>query len=319
MLRLAAGLALLMGFCDVVTLIRFRVFAAMLTGNLLFVGERLGPPYDEAELDGVVYRLAVCLSHLLGAFFYCMLRDRCTARATLQILTPSLPALLLIGDLLSQHTVVGRWGACGVAASLGATSFLGSPADPFANKASEQLTMASFDAAALTRRVSASSAVTYAATGHLHKLVALLHKRLTHGPSVMVADAMSTLYTSLAVVCCLLLGAAVGGIIINLDVPGIEAWLLVPAAALQFALLYSATPRTERRGLRKQPQRPPPTDGSSAIDELASLRVPFMQAAAPSSFTQSDVVSVSDVAAKSPPPSKSSPKVPGKVSFVLPA
>ena len=103
MLRLAAGLALLMGFCDVVTLIRFRVFAAMLTGNLLFVGERLGPPYDEAELDGVVYRLAVCLSHLLGAFFYCMLRDRCTARATLQILTPSLPALLLIGDLLSQH------------------------------------------------------------------------------------------------------------------------------------------------------------------------------------------------------------------------
>ena len=242
------------GYVDVICMVRYGVFAATMTGNLVFIGHSLFSVLiicqfpdvssslcvDDAALV-LLYRLVVIACHLGGVFAMASLQRQyptCTASRA----APALALLTLTADVCPSilHAIwpdraaretAEQWAVCLVAFSLGSTHYLGGP----------------------TSEGSRLRAPPFASTGHMHKAVKHLNRLCFDRSSVTDAERAGA-RQSLAVVLGMLGGALLGAValcfnplathrdtrpvshapISRLNDDGDDdAWLLVPVAIAQ--------------------------------------------------------------------------------------
>ena len=124
---LAGSLALCSGFVDVVCLVRYGVFAALQTGNVVHIGIALGSERDpELLLATLAYCFAVLASHFCAVVAFCAVAEGCSR--PLLVAAPTLGLLTASGGAIDGWTDGGcKWAACCVAASFGAMNFSTSP------------------------------------------------------------------------------------------------------------------------------------------------------------------------------------------------
>jgi uncharacterized membrane protein YoaK (UPF0700 family) len=165
----AALLAVVSGYVDVLCVLRHGVFPATQTGNLIFLGcslwsgnRALAPEQEDVGWLMVVYRLLVIVASAAGALAYCAFEHH-FPEASASSVTALLASLVLMADLLPWVLGVpctpppGHWDELGlrqwcvlfIAFALGAVNYLCSP----------------------TSSGSRLKAVTFAATGHMHELL----------------------------------------------------------------------------------------------------------------------------------------------------
>jgi len=239
-------LGLSAGFVDVICLARYGAFAATQTGNLVFIGRSIASwLFFDAATKQLLYSCAVLISNVCGAFCISAV-DHFYPGSTASFAAPYLALLTLLGDVTGSWDNVYRysrgepaparqehahdvgdealhrwhegelagWSVCLVAASMGATHFLGSGATHARLKAP-----------------------TFAGTGHLHKLAKALFARTLGSTFVTEVNLQS-----IGVVLCIVLGAILGTAALRYnpfeDAPdGGDAYLLVPVAIVQFLVL----------------------------------------------------------------------------------
>ena len=165
-IALTAALGLIGGYCDVICFVRSGVFAATMTGNLVFVGRSLlfffvECPKTEADSahrrqmhtdnnfpcrklcvqstgEEVVFRFMVIFSHLLGVFAFVVLQRLVGPRRAVPLAAPGLALLVLLADLLpaalwysgvgaTSTSIAKQWSVCLVSLALGATHYAASP------------------------------------------------------------------------------------------------------------------------------------------------------------------------------------------------
>lgn len=238
---IAALLAAVGGYVDVICLIRYSTFVATMTGNLVMTGQtfyevvhhvvgpaeptRIHHPLVKQHISAVeagylvTFRAAVMIMNCFGAFCYELLHRR-FPDSTAKTAAPFLAFLAVLPDLARAHSSgaaedrhddtwwVSLWSALSLAFALGFTHFMCSPG-------------------ATDSRM---KNVVMASTGHMHKVSKLLHKRST-GDVLKSSDweamALSTLITfSMA------FGAVLGAAALHLNPfsEDTDDGLLVPVA-----------------------------------------------------------------------------------------
>lgn len=223
-LALAAGLAFLSGWADVVCLVRFSAFAGMQTGNAVMLGRDLAD--DEHGADGAIYHLVIMGSNLLGVMVYEAMSNKMALRRSLWLVALVVGLATSASDVLAALVGPSRWYVCFVAAAFGAQNAL-----------------------------SGSDAVlgvnTTIMTGNLQKVGAVLALRLLRMPVPAKQARGSKL--SAAVLAATVLGAMVAAL--ALRTAGETQWpCFLPIALLQAAfigLLATATePAQDEQRLR---------------------------------------------------------------------
>ena len=152
-IALTTSLGLIGGYVDVICFVRFGVFAATMTGNLVFIGRSLlfffldCPRTDpdnrrylcvQTTKEEVAYGFMVIFSHLLGVFTMVVLQRCVPPRRAVPLAAPALAFLVLWADLLpaalwfsgageGPTAVAKQWSVCFVALALGATHYAASP------------------------------------------------------------------------------------------------------------------------------------------------------------------------------------------------
>ena len=165
-IALTAALGLIGGYCDVICFVRSGVFAATMTGNLVFVGRSLlfffveCPKTEDDSAhrrqmhtdndfpcrklcvqstgEEVVFRFMVIFSHLLGVFAFVVLQRLVGPRRAVPLAAPGLALLVLLADLLpavlwysgvgaTSTSMAKQWSVCLVSLALGATHYAASP------------------------------------------------------------------------------------------------------------------------------------------------------------------------------------------------
>jgi uncharacterized membrane protein YoaK (UPF0700 family) len=220
---LALGLSLIAGFVDVITLVRYGEFAALQTGNMVFIG-RLVSEFtaknrrDAAEIwKEIGEHAAVLFSNFGGVFLFCLIAK--LSKYPVRIAAVLLPVLLAGGaaiDILSPEG--NEWGCCLIAASMGAMNFISSPNSDMKGKL---------------------FAMTALATGNLQKCAKMFFKlvsghRFTQAELQQTCNAVTTVLGTMT-------GAALAGVALSQYTFGDEehykAWYLVIAAPFQFAIV----------------------------------------------------------------------------------
>lgn len=235
-LGLAATLALCAGFVDVLCVTRYGAFPATQTGNLIYIGaslhlllaseHRLAAREEKVELESIGYRTAVFFASCAGAYAFCALEHAAPRRAA-SVAAPLVGLLMLSADVIpwlaservaystSQEEAAAypaaRWCVVLVAFALGGVHFLCSP-----NADGSRL-----------------RTVTFAATGHVHKLTKLVYKLLHRRPCAASEYEVGAL--SLVVVGCMLTGALAAAACMHLSERG-DRWLLSPVAVVLFVV-----------------------------------------------------------------------------------
>lgn len=209
---LAGSLAILSGYCDVICLLRFRCFAALMTGNIVHIGIAISNWRDTEELMAtLMFNGAVLASHAMAVFLFCAIAD-CVSRPV-QLAAPLLGCLTLVGGLVDGFTG-NRWAACCLAASFGAMNFITSPNTVLEGRL---LTMVSL------------------ATGNLQKSCKMLYKKLS-GHSFSHVEVTET-QIALSVVGGTFIGAVLGGFAFAYTPLVSTPYLFVPLALAQTIVL----------------------------------------------------------------------------------
>lgn len=243
---LSCVLGLTAGFVDVICLARYGAFAATQTGNLVFIGRSIASClFFGGAFKQLLYSVTVLISNFSGALCIAAV-DHFYPTKTASFAAPYLALLTLLGDLTGSwdnvyRTIRGElapaasphnpldsevdlhrwhegeltgWSVCLVAASMGATHFLGSGATH-----------------------SRLKAPTFAGTGHLHKVAKALFSHTLGSTFTTEVNVQS-----MGVVLCIVLGAVLGAAALRWnpleDTPaGGDAYLLVPVALVQYCVL----------------------------------------------------------------------------------
>eukprot|EP00439_Symbiodinium_sp_Y106_P010092 s2030_g1.t1 len=127
---LVLGLSLTSGFTDLITLVRFKQFAGLQTGNMMFIGQNLYqftlPRYSHPELvKEIAFHVATLVSHFAGVFLFCAVAYWTTYPVRAAALM--VPALTILGAVIDIGMQGNDWSVCLIAASLGAMNFIPSP------------------------------------------------------------------------------------------------------------------------------------------------------------------------------------------------
>jgi len=216
-LALVVALALISGFADVITWVRFESFAGLQTGNMIFIGEAIFVQSLPGAFATISYKLAMIASHFFGVFLFCALAHvtRWPVRVG-SLLLAALTAAAAVLDLLFES----RWAACPVSASLGAMNFVSSPNTLLEGKVFMMTTLT---------------------TGNLQKCAKMLFYAVSdHG--LNAEERAQTLYaaaTILSTIC----GASLAGLALYASPFGTATtspswWLLFVAGAQCATLLY---------------------------------------------------------------------------------
>eukprot|EP00928_Gymnodinium_smaydae_P076692 TRINITY_DN59757_c0_g1_i2.p1 TRINITY_DN59757_c0_g1~~TRINITY_DN59757_c0_g1_i2.p1 ORF type:complete len:266 (+),score=20.80 TRINITY_DN59757_c0_g1_i2:63-860(+) len=221
-LLLAASLSFLSGFVDVITLIRFGEFAALQTGNMVFIGRslsQLSQQHEPIDVRDIGDHVATLFSNFSGVFLFCAIQRLC--KRPVLVAAPILACLTLAGglvDLLSYGAEPGKWGACLIAASMGATNFVSSPNSDLGGKL---------------------FAMTSLATGNLQKSAKMFFK-LASCQDISVQEKQET-YTAVSTVLATVGGAAAGGLALSLSHSRANdytsSWYFLIVGPLQCAIL----------------------------------------------------------------------------------
>jgi len=221
-LALAASLSFFSGFVDVLTLVLFGEFAALQSGNMVFIGRlifELTQPHEAATWEEIAHHVAALLSNFSGVVLFCAIHKYC--RRPVLVAAPILPVLTASAgafNLASGGAKWGEWGACFAAASMGALNFISSPNSDLSGKL---------------------FAMTSLATGNLQKSAKMFFKWVTCH-EFTPAEKQQTL-TAVSTVFCTILGAALGGFAMFLKPFGPEdyhdSWYLIIAAPFQLLIL----------------------------------------------------------------------------------
>jgi len=228
-------LAILGGYADVVCFIRFNVFPATQTGNVIYVGRNIHhllvdrehkkewPDYEEHELGEVqtlCYRVAVIAISAVGAYTYCRF-EHAYPRWTATLAAPVLSLFVLFGSLMPLLCGAnyegpvnndGRWSVLFVSYALGAVHFLCGP----------------------TSDGSRLKAVTFAATGHLHKMTKLLWKVNNKAAwETLKESERASVLQSTAIFFGMIFGAICGAFTYHHT----DIWLFAPVSAMLFIAL----------------------------------------------------------------------------------
>ncbi|KAL1499850.1 hypothetical protein AB1Y20_012533 [Prymnesium parvum] len=210
---LAAALALLSGFADVVCLLRFSAFAALQTGNIVHIGLLLAK-LDRAEplIAALAFSLAVLSSHFLAVFLFCAVAEH--VPRPLLASAPLLGLLTAACGALDAFSADGcQWAVCLAAASFGVMNFCTSPNTPLEGRL---FTMVSL------------------ATGNLQKCARALY-RCARGHAFTPREKEAAQVAS-AVVLGTFAGAALAGVLS--EYTGVHVpLLLLPVGAGQCAVL----------------------------------------------------------------------------------
>ena len=152
-IALTTALGLIGGYVDVICFVRFGVFAATMTGNLVFIGRSLlfffvDCPKTDADSvrslclhsteEEAAYRFTVLFSHLFGVFAMVMMQRCVPPRRAVSLAAPGLALLVILADLLpaalwysgtgsAPTSIAKQWSICFVALGLGATHYVASP------------------------------------------------------------------------------------------------------------------------------------------------------------------------------------------------
>jgi len=220
-------LAVIGGYADAVSIIRFGVFPATQTGNVIFVGRSLQHvvltpreytytrhDVDIEELgqfDTLLFRIAVIVVSVLGAYVYACFERR-QPQQTASRAAPMLAALVLLGDFIPFQLrdngeglahPGARWSCLLVSFALGAVHYLCGTSDG-----------------------SRLKAVTFAATGHLHKIVKTLHKLQLQGGSALKESERVSSLQSLCIFAAMIVGATLGSFTYHHT----QVWLYTPVS-----------------------------------------------------------------------------------------
>ncbi|KAL1511871.1 hypothetical protein AB1Y20_005155 [Prymnesium parvum] len=249
-------LAFIAGYVDVICVIRFKAFPATQTGNVVYIGFSLhhlwyghmhrnvplAPGEEAVEIEALIYRVMVVFCSFLGAYAYCALEhwqarraqrsydcgNLCSTspQATASTAAPLIAFIILLSDAIpwmygllctrenyEEALEAGKWSVCLLAFAFGAVHYLCGP----------------------TSDGSRLKAVTFAATGHLHKL-AKLSWRCSTGLSLKPSErdgALQSIFIVLAMTC----GALVGGVAIHLSPFDDDRGLMIPVSLIVLLVL----------------------------------------------------------------------------------
>ena len=228
--------AILTGYVNTITLIRYGVFAAGLTGNLIFVAmtvyrcqaPELHTHGCSSEFWEALFCFAIITSNLLGVCTVCAVFEWRSQRP-LQFCAPVLAVLMVASDAVQEVCIqlrgvddgveeeASQWSICCIAFAMGGFNFLALPAAPNARL----------------------KTVTHAATSHLQTNAALLFRWL-RGSSFSAAQRRSASRACLVVVG-LTIGVVLGALALlcNPLGPPADRWLFTVGAALQLATLLA--------------------------------------------------------------------------------
>ncbi|CAK0884904.1 unnamed protein product, partial [Prorocentrum cordatum] len=220
---LALGLSLIAGFVDVITLVRYGEFAALQTGNMIFIGRLVSEFASSEKRDSneiwkdIGEHAANLFSNFGGVFLFCLIAK--LSRWPVRIAALLLPMLMAGGALIDLLTPQGnKWACCLVAASMGAMNFISSPNSDLKGKL---------------------FAMTALATGNLQKCAKMFFKlvsghRFTSAELQQTCNAVTTVVGTMT-------GAALAGVALSQYTFGDEehykAWYLVIAAPVQFVIV----------------------------------------------------------------------------------
>ena len=239
-LSLAASLAFLSGWADVVCLVRFSSFAGMQTGNAVMVGVKLADE-EHGPLDAL-YHLVIMASNLLGVVLYEALSRTVALRPSAWLVAVLVGLATASSDILDAIAGPSQWDVCFVAAAFGAQN-------------------------ALTGSEAQLGVSTTIMTGNLQKLGAALALRLV-GRAVPQKQALSSTLSA-AVIASTVLGAMVAAL--ALRAAGRGPWpYFAPIALLQAAfigllgLTADSQPSTHERAQEQQGLRMADSAGPSS-------------------------------------------------------
>ena len=116
-LVVAASLAFLSGWADVICLVRFSAFAGMQTGNAVWLGRDVA----EGRPIYAVFHLTIICSNMLGVMMYEL---SARTNASLRLVAVLVGCATVSADLLDALVGSSRWSVCFVAAAFGAQNAL---------------------------------------------------------------------------------------------------------------------------------------------------------------------------------------------------
>ena len=116
-LAVAASLAFLSGWADVICLARFSAFAGMQTGNAVWLGRDMA----EGKAVDAAFHLIIICSNMLGVMLY-ELSSRTSV--SLRLVAVVVGCATVSADLLDAFVGSSRWSVCFVAAAFGAQNAL---------------------------------------------------------------------------------------------------------------------------------------------------------------------------------------------------
>ena len=236
-LVIAGALATVAGFVDVLCVARYGAFPATQTGNIVFIGQAMHLMYlphastEQNKID-ILYRTAVLLASALGAYAFCVF-ENAVKRNAVSTAAPIIASLVFAADLLpwlyedssvrkvfSEPALdsqggypAGKWCVLFVAFALGGVHYLCSPAS---------------DGSRL-------KAVTFAATGHVHKLTKQAYK-VTHSKQLKGSDKFNAAQ-SFIVIGGMVVGAFIAAFCMHMNERG-DRWLLAPVALCLWLVLW---------------------------------------------------------------------------------
>ena len=248
-LAVASAFGFLVGYVNVITLIRYGAFAAALTGNLIMIAytffrchyNALHPKAVEAgvgeqgwtcfdEWWEALFCAMIILSNLLGVCLISYVLARRDVPFTASAMAPWLGVALCSADALQEwgiwhygrdaggSTAVSQWAVLLVAAAMGATTFITKPAAPG----------------------SRLKVVADAATAHLQGIAAWARLALCDGTALAVSGRDGA-RLSCAVVSAIALGTVVGALCLTYNplAPPEDRWLFTLVTPVLFGALHA--------------------------------------------------------------------------------
>ena len=265
---LCVAFATLTGYVNTITLIRYGVFAAALTGNLIFVAMtvyRCNAPGHRAhgcpsEFWDALFCFAIIACNLLGVYAFCAACERWPDRTT-SVLAPLLALLMCASDVVQETCIqlhgledgieeeLSQWSVCFIAFAMGGFNFISMPAAPR----------------------SKLKIVTSAATAHLQTNTFLLHRWLS-GATLTSAQRQAG-----ARACLVVLGITVGVIVgalallFNPLAPPADRWLFTVSGLCLLLTLRAHDDAHDDVAARQREQLREPLHPSTSADKEAAL------------------------------------------------
>jgi len=241
-LALAAALAFLSGWADVVCLVRYSAFAGMQTGNAVMVGRDLAD--DEHGADEALYHLTIMGSNLLGVMLYEVVSHTVPLRRSLWLLAVVAGLATGASDVLAALAGPSKWYVCFAAASFGAQN-------------------------ALSTSEAVLGVSTTIMTGNLQKIGAALTRRILRMPVPEKQARGSKL--GAVVLAATVLGAMVAAL--ALRTAGARQWpCFLPIALLQALSIGLLVTAAEPAAHDEQRLRTAGGDSLEAVDEGAAAQ-----------------------------------------------